>query len=169
MGAIAYQITSLTIVYSIVYSDADERKHQSSASLTFVRGFHRGPVNSPHKWSVTRKMFPFDDGIMNCTTSTPRHRLNLCWLIFNLIFIIWNMSVILFLSQCLSFPLQQWVMAQKEVIWQQQKIYQAKLTHWGRDKIAAISQTTFSNAFSNAIKMYEFRLRFHWSLFLRFE
>ena len=43
MGAIASQITSLTIVYSIVYSDADQRKHQSSASLAFVRGIHRGP------------------------------------------------------------------------------------------------------------------------------
>ena len=51
MGTIAYQITSLTIVYSIVYSDADQRKHQSSASLAFV-------------WPVTRKMFPFDDVIM---------------------------------------------------------------------------------------------------------
>ena len=65
MGAIASQITSLTIVYSIVYSDADQRKHQSSVSLAFVRGIHRGPVNSPHKWPVTRKMFPFDDVIMD--------------------------------------------------------------------------------------------------------
>ena len=65
MGAKASQITSLTIVYSIVYSDADQRKHQSSASLAFVRGIHRWPVNSPHKWPVTRKMFPFDDVIMN--------------------------------------------------------------------------------------------------------
>ena len=64
MGAIASQITSLTIVYSIVYSDADQRKHQNSASLAFVRGIHRRPVNSPHKWPVTRKMFPFDDVIM---------------------------------------------------------------------------------------------------------
>ena len=64
MGAIASQITSLTIVYSIVYSDADQRKHQSSASLAFVRGIHREPVNSPHKWPVTRKMFPFQDFIM---------------------------------------------------------------------------------------------------------
>ena len=64
MGMIASQITSLTIVYSIVYSDADQRKHQSSASLAFVRGIHRGPVNSPHKWAVTRKMLPFDDVIM---------------------------------------------------------------------------------------------------------
>ena len=64
MGAIASQTTSLTIVYSTVYSDGDQRKYQSSASLAFVRGIHRGPVNSPHKWPVTRKMFPFDDVIM---------------------------------------------------------------------------------------------------------
>ena len=64
MGAIASQITNLTAVYSIVYSDADQRKHQSSASLAFVRWIHRGPVKSPHKWPVTRKMFPFDDVIM---------------------------------------------------------------------------------------------------------
>ena len=71
MGAIASQITSLTIVYSIVYSDADQRKQQSSASLAFVWGIHRGPVNSPHKWQVTRKMFPFDDVIMRwiCNSS----------------------------------------------------------------------------------------------------
>ena len=65
MGEIASQITSLTIVYSTVYADADQRKHQSSASLAFVRGIHRGSVNSPHKWPVTRKMFPFDDVIMD--------------------------------------------------------------------------------------------------------
>ena len=63
MGMVASQINSLTIVYSIVYSDADQRKQQSSASLAFVQGIHRGPVNSPHKWPVTRKMFPFDDVI----------------------------------------------------------------------------------------------------------
>ena len=64
MTMIASRITSLTVVYSIVYSDADQRKHQSSASLAFVCGIHRGPVNSPHKWPVTRKIFPFDDVIM---------------------------------------------------------------------------------------------------------
>ena len=66
MGAIASQITNLSIVCSTVYSGADQRKHQSSASLTFVQGIHRGQVNSPHKWPVTRKKFPFDDVIMNC-------------------------------------------------------------------------------------------------------
>ena len=65
MGAIASQIASLTIVYSTVYSDADHTKHQSSASLAFGRGFHREPVNSPHKGPVTRKMFPFDDVTMH--------------------------------------------------------------------------------------------------------
>ena len=39
-------------------------KKQSSASLAFVRGIHRWPVGSPHKWPVTRKMFPFDDVII---------------------------------------------------------------------------------------------------------
>ena len=40
------------------------KKHQSSASLAFVQGNHRGPVDSPHKGPVTRKMFPFDNVIM---------------------------------------------------------------------------------------------------------
>ena len=65
MGTIASQITSLTMVYSTVYSGADQWKHQSSASLAFVWGIHRGSVNYPHKWPVTRKMFPFDDVIMS--------------------------------------------------------------------------------------------------------
>ena len=64
MTMLASQITSLTVVYSIVYSGVNQRKHQSSASLAFVREIHRGPVNFPHKWPVTRKMFPFDDVIM---------------------------------------------------------------------------------------------------------
>ena len=55
IGAVASQITSLTIVYSTVYSDADQRKQQRSAALAFVRGSHRGPVNSPNRWPVTRK------------------------------------------------------------------------------------------------------------------
>ena len=41
MTTTASQITSLTVVYSIVYSGADQRKHQSSASLAFVWGIHR--------------------------------------------------------------------------------------------------------------------------------
>ena len=65
MSAMASQITSLTIVYWTVYSirRRSKRKHQSSTSLAFVRGIHRWPVNSPHKWPVMRKMLPFDDVI----------------------------------------------------------------------------------------------------------
>ena len=59
MGTMASQITSFTIVYSTVYSGADQRKHQSSTLLAFVRGIHRWPVNSPHKWLITQKMFPW--------------------------------------------------------------------------------------------------------------
>ena len=64
MGTVASQITSLTIFYSTVYSGIDERKHQSSVSLAFVRGIHRWPVNSLHKGPVTRKVFSFEDVIM---------------------------------------------------------------------------------------------------------
>ena len=60
MGGMASQITSLTIVYSTVYWGADQRKHKSSELLAFVQGIHWGPVNSPHKWPVTPKVFPFD-------------------------------------------------------------------------------------------------------------
>ena len=65
MCTMVSQITSLTIVYSTVYSGADQRKqHQTSTSLAFVRGIHRWSVNCPHKWPVTRKMLPFVDVIM---------------------------------------------------------------------------------------------------------
>ena len=70
MGMIWSQITSLTIVFSIVYSNIDQRKHRSSASLAFEKGIHRGSVNSPHKWPVTRKMFPLDDVIMSNSQKT---------------------------------------------------------------------------------------------------
>ena len=65
MGEIASQITS------------DQRKHQSSASLAFVWGIHRWPVNSPHKWAVMRKMFPFDDVIM-CWSVHVSEYLSVC-------------------------------------------------------------------------------------------
>ena len=65
MSAMASRITSPAIGYSTVYSGADQRKYQSFASLAFVRGIHRWPVNSPHKWPVTQKMLPFDDVIMD--------------------------------------------------------------------------------------------------------
>ena len=64
MSAMVSQITGISIVYSTVCSGVDQRKHQSSMSLAFVRGIHQWLVNSPHKGPVTWKMFPFDDNIM---------------------------------------------------------------------------------------------------------
>ena len=69
MATIASQITSLTMVFATVYLDTDQRKDQSSASLAFLWGIHRRPVNSPHKWPVTRKMFPFVNVITTVVNS----------------------------------------------------------------------------------------------------
>ena len=85
MGTMTSQITSLSIVYSTVYTGADQIIHRSSASLAFVWGIHRWPVNFLHKRPVTWKMFPFDDVIMYkrqhqceaiqwCCTRIPRQR-----------------------------------------------------------------------------------------------
>ena len=74
MGAIASQITSLTIVYSIVYSDADQRKHQSSVSLAFVRV----PGEFPAQMASYTEMFPFDDVIMQAIMEN-RNRVHVLW------------------------------------------------------------------------------------------
>ena len=79
MSGMASQITSLTIVYSTVYPGADQRKHQSPASLAFVWGIHRGPVNSPHKWPVTPKLFPFDDVLMLIKNQNNSLLCNIHW------------------------------------------------------------------------------------------
>ena len=68
MNEMASQITNLTIVYS----GADKRKHQSSASLALVRGIRRWPVNCPHKGSTTRTIFSFDDVIMVLALASVR-------------------------------------------------------------------------------------------------
>ena len=72
MSAMASQITVVSIFCSCVCSGADERKFQSSASLTFVRGIHWWPVDPPHKGSVTWKMFRFDDIGMTKELSTSQ-------------------------------------------------------------------------------------------------
>ena len=80
MRAMAFQTTDVSIVYSIVWSGVDQRKHQSSASLAFVRRIHWWPVKSPHKGSVTCKMFPFDDVIMYFSISLKQKPLYTNWL-----------------------------------------------------------------------------------------
>ena len=77
MSAMAFQITGVSIVCSTVCSGADKRKHESSGSLSFVRGIHRWPVNSPHKGPVTRIFFPFADVIM--TADFWSDRVSLRW------------------------------------------------------------------------------------------
>ena len=57
MRAMASQIIVVSIVYSTACSGVDQRKQQSFASLVFVRGIHRWPLNSPHKGPVTEKCF----------------------------------------------------------------------------------------------------------------
>ena len=64
MTAMASQITSLTIVYSNFFHGQIKESIKAPASLAFVRGIHRWPMNSPHKGPVTRKIFQFDDVIM---------------------------------------------------------------------------------------------------------
>ena len=65
MGVMASQITNLTIVNSTAYLCTGRIKENIKAPRHWpLWGIHRWPVNSPHKWPVTRKMFPFDDVIM---------------------------------------------------------------------------------------------------------
>ena len=64
MRAMASQITSLTIVCSNVYSRRRSKESSKLRVAGLVRGVHQWAVNSPHKWPVTRKMFTFDDVIM---------------------------------------------------------------------------------------------------------
>ena len=80
ISGIASQITGVSIVCLAVCSGGDQRKHQGSTSLAFVKGIQRWPANSPHKGPVTRKMFPFDDVIMSkfngMTVVDPRNKVN---------------------------------------------------------------------------------------------
>ena len=95
MGQMASQITGILVVNSTVWSGRDQRKHQSSASLAFVWGVHRWPVNSLLKGPVTRNMFPFGDIIMNGTNAPVP--LKLPWRIW--VMICTNLSVILILTK----------------------------------------------------------------------
>ena len=72
MSAIASQITGVSIVCKTVFfSGADQRKYQWSASLAFLMGIHRWPVNSPHKGPCSNvAMFPFDVVIMRTNRET---------------------------------------------------------------------------------------------------
>ena len=70
MSAMGSQITGVSIVCSTVCSGAYQRTHQSSASLAFYEG---NPPDSPHKGPVTRKMFLFDNVIMQRFGNCVKH------------------------------------------------------------------------------------------------
>ena len=170
MGMIASQITSLTIVYSTVDSGADQRKHQRPASLAFVRGIHREPVNSPHKWPVTRKNVSFwwrhygfaeliKYKLTNIITSCPldKHRFP------QIRYQVFSSSVgsyrALNIICIIPYHYQLWFIIKddnKYIACSKRVIFNTLVT---------IFQTAFPNGFS-WLKMYEFRLTFHWSLFL---
>ena len=73
MSILASQITGDSTVCFTVWLDQHQRKHQSPRYWSFVKGIHRRMVGSPHKGTVTRRPFPFDDVIMQCTL---RHHLD---------------------------------------------------------------------------------------------
>ena len=83
MGAVASQITGVSIIYSDVCSGAYQSKHQSATSLAFVLGIHKWLANSLHKGPLTRKIFRFDGIIMVCVDTEPIHNLKQCRLIIN--------------------------------------------------------------------------------------
>ena len=64
MSAMTSQITGVSIVCLTACPGTDQRTHQTSASVAFLRGIHRWPVDSLRKGQVTRKIFPFDDVII---------------------------------------------------------------------------------------------------------
>ena len=111
MSTIASQITSLAIVYSTVYSDADQRKHKSSASLAFVRGI-------PGEFPAQRASNAENVSIWwhHHVRNKDRSRKNINTYKMYLLYL--------------------------------RKIYHSPLTHWGRDNMAAISLTIFSNGFT---------------------
>ena len=69
MSVMASQITGITIVYTTVCSDANQRRHRSSASLAFVRAIHQWPVNSPHKGPAMRKRFHVMTSSWSCLSN----------------------------------------------------------------------------------------------------
>ena len=114
MRVMASQINGVSIVYSTVCSGADQRKHQSSASLAFVRGIHRWPVNSPHKGPVTRKMFSFDDVIMATRLWLCRNGIIRNWGLLQYMIYVWNSYAV----PCAKFqndsPTEQWVVGKRD-------------------------------------------------------
>ena len=160
MSAMASQITTLTIVYSTIYSGVDQRKHQSSASRAFVRGIYRWLVNSPHKGPVTRKMFPFDDVIMVLTSHDSYQERHIRMFVSKWFKLSSLMKNFLF---PLGIPYTKWQIGAHSTIWTHvltRSLGSFSWTYW------APLQTALLNAFS-WIDIIIFSLKCHWRLWLR--
>ena len=144
MSTMATYISSLTIVYSTFCLGTDQRKH--SASLAFVRGIQRWPVNSPCKGPVTRKMFPFDDAIMEQEPVMIQFTKAsvYCQASIKIYFIKWQ-QIIMESGKGLT-PIKVW-----QIIWTNDD---ASMSHLGRICLLSTPHTTFikrikSNTFKN--------------------
>ena len=182
MSAMASQITGVSTVYSSLCPGADQRKHQNSASLAFVRGIHPWPVNSTHKGPVARKMFPFDDVIIIFTCGSvvpsyigsarlwPHHSPCCLARLTRPSRSEMEHSFVQWCAHQRHNPYSGYYILEKnfacpytKCIWQ---IHLWPLIHpQPEPKLDAILSTTFSNAFL-WMKASVFKFKFHWSLFL---
>ena len=144
--------------YNVGSWDVIKWKHLPRDWL-FVRGIHRSPVVYPHK-GQWRGALMFS---LICTRTNKRlSKQSRRWWFETPLRPLWHNCN----AFCLSVLRTLWhLVAELRFRWQPGVLKVSFLTHWGRDKMDAISQTTFSSAFS-WMKMFEFRLKFHWSLFL---
>ena len=159
MTTMASQITSLTVVYSIVYSGADQRKHHSSASLAGNSSGHRCKywIVKCHEVTVT------GPGAVRQAITGSNFNPDLC-----------RHKALLNHNQRTLYKPRTPIMANSRADiqticrkWLEQDIATADtLTHWGRNKMADIFRAIFSNAFS-WMKIYEFWSKFHRSLLIR--
>ena len=120
MTRVASQITGASFFCSIVCSCADQRKHQSSASLASVRGIQRWLMDSPHKGPVTRKMFPFDDVVMDYSSEEGKKYLILCNVIFAAVYQQWVGGLGVSYNIPNHQPMQWWRHSQYPGRWQGQ-------------------------------------------------
>ena len=118
--AMASQITGASIVCSAICSGTNQRKHQSFASLAFVRGIRRWPVDSPHKEPVTRKMFPFDNVTMSLFD--VKRQMNPVWMIMKLI--------------VLNEVKSKWFIARKSGLRNSLKVCESQISRGSSDGIA---------------------------------
>ena len=125
-----------------LHDDVIKRKH-FPRYWSFARGIHRSPVNSQHKGQWRR-------ALMFSLISASNKRLSKQS---------WG-----WWFETSSSPLWRHRNGFRDPVRGNETHHKHRLTHWGPDKMAAVSETTFSNAFS-WMKMIEYRLKFHWSLF----